>query len=36
VTPGIGFKHFDDDDAFDLIDDDDDEWGGYLRTQFTF
>jgi len=28
VTPGIGYKHF---DAVD-----DDEWGGYLRTQFTF
>jgi len=28
VTPGVGFKHF---DAAD-----DDQWGGYLRTQFTF
>jgi hypothetical protein len=28
VTPGVGFKHFDDID--------DDQWGGYLRTQFTF
>jgi hypothetical protein len=28
VTPGIGYKHF---DAID-----DDQWGGYLRTQFTF
>lgn len=28
VTPGVGFKHF---DAID-----DESWGGYLRTQFTF
>ena len=29
VTPGIGFKHF------ERVRDDD-NWGGYLRTQFTF
>jgi opacity protein-like surface antigen len=28
VTPGLGYKHFDDVD--------DDQWGGYIRTQFTF
>ena len=30
VTPGVGYKHFD--DAVD----DEEQWGGYLRTQFTF
>jgi opacity protein-like surface antigen len=33
VTPGVGFKHFDADHPGNV---DDDAWGGYLRTQFTF
>ena len=35
VTPGVGWKHTDDGDDFDF-NDDDDEFGGYVRTQFTF
>jgi hypothetical protein len=31
VTPGVGWKHFD-----NVGNIDDDQWGGYLRTQFTF
>jgi hypothetical protein len=35
VTPGVGFKHFDGDNA-GFGDDSDDQIGGYVRTQFTF
>jgi opacity protein-like surface antigen len=34
VTPGIGFRHGDGDPISQFPDDD--QWGGYLRTQFTF
>jgi opacity protein-like surface antigen len=34
VTPGVGWKHTDNGDFVDF--DDDDEFGGYVRTQFTF
>ena len=30
VTPGVGYKNNDE------WDDDNEQWGGYLRTQFTF
>ena len=31
VTPGVGYENNDDES-----DDDNEQWGGYLRTQFTF
>jgi porin-like protein len=34
VTPGVGFRHGDGEPLSPFPDDD--QWGGYLRTQFTF
>jgi len=34
VTPGIGFRHGDGDPLSQFVADD--QWGGYVRTQFTF
>ena len=34
VTPGVGFRHGDGDPLSAIPDGD--NWGGYLRTQFTF
>ncbi|MDW6021188.1 porin [Mesorhizobium sp. BAC0120] len=34
VTPGVGFKHIDDDHIG--VAESEDNWGAYLRTQFTF
>jgi hypothetical protein len=38
VTPGVGYKHQDGNDNFleGPLQEDEDNWGGYLRTQFTF